>query len=77
MTIQKISKEQNCRINTVIQNLQDGGVFRKQDSREMEDQTVNQNYEEDITPITSAKKDFYWNGNTVAGRKITAIARGL
>ena len=73
MTIKKISKSQNCRIDTVIQRLQDGGVFRKQDSREMKAQTVNQTYERDITPT---KNDFYWNGNTVVGRKITAIARG-
>lgn len=74
MTVTQISEEQTCQIGTVVKRLQSGGIFRTQESRKLEDQTVNPTYEGDIVPTSNG--DYEWNGNSQTGRAITSIARG-
>lgn len=74
MTVKQIAAEQHCQHGTIVKRLQDGEIFRTQESRNLEDQTINPIYKGEIVPTSDG--DYTWNGNTQTGRTITSIARG-
>lgn len=73
MTTSEIAQKQGCYQKTVVKNLQDGGVFHKQESRNIGDQTVNPKYER---YMRWNGYDYEWTGSTIEGKQISAIARG-